>query len=532
MLRIRNGVSCARLVKTARLSPVSRKMATFQGEPAQKSNWLGRFVLRAGLAVTAFYVGGVALSVSNDQFGELFCDNVPLAEALVETYESYRDESYQASRMSLDDLKQKFGELGTKTDLIPARGADSTLTSNAVAALPTSTEVKVEDESFVKLRLPLLAVNNTSNPKFEELTNGVNVQINSINEQSLILPEPTYNAVTDAYSKLNSALQELERDFQTDLSGGLAKRYGEVSEELRSKYELRLKTREVELTQQFLNEFNVFKAQLETRSSEELSTALRANEQALLAKQANEVALLSIKQVEEFNKILSEKLDKERQGRLAKLEDLDNSVRGLTDAIDQADSLVMRSEAVSQLTLLITLLKGKLQSGSEQSLKLDTELQRLKTLWDILPGKPAKCCKSKNPPQLLDVVIPQLETLISKQQILSNEQLVNRWNLLQKDLEAASLLPPNAGILGHAAAKFFSFFLFQKTGVSPENDIDSILARVGSNLTLSKLDEAVEEVVALKGWPRVLCDEWIQDARRKLEIETLVDVLDCEVRTL
>ncbi|SCU89169.1 LAFA_0E16490g1_1 [Lachancea sp. 'fantastica'] len=531
MLRVRNGASSARLVKTVRLSPISRKMATFQGEPAKKPNWLGRFVVRAGLAVTAFYAGGVALSVSNDQFGELFCDNVPLAEALVEMYESYRDESFQASRMSLDDLKQKFGELGTKTDLIPARGADSTLTTDTVAALPASAEVKIEDQSLMKLRLPLLSSNNASNPKFEELTSAVNAQINSINEQSLILPEATYNAVADAYSKLNNALQDLERDFQTDLSEGLAKHYGEASEQLNHQFELRLKTREVEITQQFLNEFNAFKAQLEMRSSEELSTALQANEQALLAKQANEVALLSIKQVEEFNKILSEKLDKERQGRLAKLEQLNTSVGGLTDAIDQVDTLVMRSEAVSQLTLLITLVKEKLQSGSEQSLKLDSELQRLKTLWDVLPGKPSKCCKTAGP-QLLDVVIPQLEALASKQQILSNEQLVNRWNLLQKDLETASLLPPNAGILGHTAAKFFSFFLFQKRGVSSEHDMDSILARVSSNLTLSKLDEAVEDVVALKGWPRVLCDEWIQDARRKLEIETLVDVLDCEVRSL
>ncbi|SCV02645.1 LAME_0H03708g1_1 [Lachancea meyersii CBS 8951] len=531
MLRSRNGVDCARLAKLAFRSQVPRGMATFQGEPLKRSHPLRSFVIRATLAITGFYAGGVALSVYNDQFGELFCDNVPLAESLVELYESYRDESFQASRMSLDDLKNKFGELGTKTDLIPARGADSVVTTQEVAALPTSQEKSVAEEVLVKLRLPLVEIDNKSNPRFQQLLQSVNDDIQKINEQSLVLPEDTYNAVGDAYSKLNSALQTLERSFQRDLSESLATQYGEASEELRNQYELRLKTREVELTEQFLQEFNAFKAQLEMRSSEELSTALRANEQALLAKQSNEVALLSIKQVEEFNKILAEKLDKERQGRLSKLEELDTSVRGLTEAIDQVDSLVMRSEVVSQLALLTSLLKNKLQTGSDHSVKLDSELARLKTLWDILPGKPSKCCKSKQV-QLLDVVIPQLDTLTSKQQILSNEQLHNRWELLQKDLQTSSLLPPNAGILGHATAKFFSLFLFQKNGVSTDNDIDSVLARVSLNLTLSKLDQAVEEVVALKGWPRVLCEEWVQDARRKLEIETLVDVLDCEVRSL
>ncbi|SCV00201.1 LANO_0F05710g1_1 [Lachancea nothofagi CBS 11611] len=531
MLRSRNGATCARLARTARCGHFSRKMATFQGEPLKRSHPLRNFVIRATLAITGFYAGGVALSVYSDQFGELFCDNVPLAEELVELYESYRDDSFQASRMSLEDLKQKFGELGTKTDQIPARGADSVLTTEKFAARPATPEIKVEQEACVKLRLPTVDICSNSDPRSEPLLQAVNAAVDEINSMSLFLPEDTYSAVSDAYNKLNTALQELDRNFQTDLSESLARQYGEASEDLRRSYELRQKARELELTEQFLNEFNAFKSQLEKRSSEELSTSLKANEQALLAKQANEVALLSIKQVEEFNKILAEKLDQERQGRLSKLEELDGSVKGLTEAIDQVDTLVIKSEVVSQLTLLTTLLKSKLRSGSNSSVQIDSELARLKTLCEILPGGPSKCCKTKNP-QLLDIVVSQLESLASKQQILSNEQLYSRWTLLQKDLTTSSLLPPNAGILGHTAAKIFSLFLFDKSGAPVENDIDSVIARVGTNLTLSKLDKAVEEVVALKGWPRVLCDEWVQEARMKLEIETLIDALDCEVRSL
>ena len=483
-----------------------------------------------GLVTVGFYIGGVALSLNNDQFGELFCDNVPLAETLVELYESYRDEKFQASRMSLDELKQKFGELGTKVDRVPNRGAGSEITTGAVAALPATTDVRVEDDSLIKLRLPHVELHSESK-KAKDMVTELNSAVSSINEQSLLLPEDTYNAVHDAYGKLSGALKVLDENVQNEVAESVAFQYGTASEELHKSYELRAKDREIELTQQFLSEFNQFKAQLEAHSSQELAAALKANEQALLAKQSNEVALLSIKQVEEFNKILSQKLDNERQGRLSKLEALNESVQGLTEAIDQVDKLVMKSEVLSQLALLTTLLKNKLHAGDQASITIDAELSRLKTLCDILPGKPSKCCK-KNGPQLLDVVVTQLDKLASQQLVLSNEQLYNRWSLLQKDLSTSSLLPPNAGILGHISAKFFGFFLLDKAGAPVDNDMESVIARVSQNLRLSKLDKAVEEVVSLKGWPRVLCDEWVHEARKKLEIETLVDALDCEIRCL
>ncbi|CUS21134.1 LAQU0S02e06744g1_1 [Lachancea quebecensis] len=527
MLRSRATMNCTKIGRAGRAW--KRGMATFEGQPAVRPNRLRKLLVRVGLATAGFYVGGVTLSLNNDQFGELFCDNVPLAESLVELYEEFRDEKLQASRMSLEELKQKFGELGTKVDRIPNRGADPAITSQAVAALPATKEVRLEEESLVKLRLP--EVEQLDNcERATPLVESVNAAVAAVNEQSLLLPEDTYNAVHDAFTKLKAALQAINEDFRTNVAESVAVQYGQASKDLHESFELRAKSREVELTQQFLNEFNAFKTQLEKHSSEELASSLKANEQALLAKQSNEVALLSMKQVEEFTKILSEKLDQERQGRLSNLEALNGSVQELAEAVDQVDALVMKSEVLSQLSLLTTLLKNKLHAGDESSVKIDSELARIKTLCDIMPGRPSKCC-SKNP-QLLDVVVSQLDSLASQKLILSNEQLYNRWALLQKDLATSSLLPPNAGILGHISAKIFGFFLLNKNGAPVDNDIDSVIARVGQNLRLSKLDKAVEEVVALKGWPRVLCDEWVQEARKKLEIETLIDALDCEIRSL
>ncbi|SCW04422.1 LAFE_0H13168g1_1 [Lachancea fermentati] len=514
-----------------------RGLATFAGEPAAAPHPVRNFLVKFAAATSLFYVGGVALSVYNDQFEELFTDNVPLAEPLVDFYQSYRDGTLQTSKISLEELKLKFGELSNKVEQIPNAGATSMLAQTDPAASPKTKAAQVLEDSLVMLRLPqvppvatLDTASAAAPSAANHLVDSVNEIVASVNAQSLLLPEDSYNAVTLAWGKLTAALQQLTADFDHDVAQQVARRYGEASVELEHAYDARLKAAEVEITQRFLDEFANFKAQLEKHSSEELACALQANEQALLAKQSNEVALLSIKQVEEFNKILSEKLDQERQGRLAKLEELNTSVANLTQVVDKVDVFVKKNEVLTRLTLLTTEIRDRLQSGDLTSVQLDDQLSELKTLSDILPGKPHKCCTKT--PHLLDVLVAELDQLAAQQQILSNEQLYNRWSLLQDDLKTASLLPPNSGILGHLSAKFFSLFLFNKSGSSVENDMDSVIARVSENLRLANLENAVEEVVNLKGWPRVLCDEWVHEARKKLEVETLVDALDCEVRTL
>ncbi|SCV04219.1 LAMI_0H14356g1_1 [Lachancea mirantina] len=506
-----------------------RAFATLPEKPASKSHPVRKFVSRVVLATTAFYAGGVALSLYNDQFEELFTESVPGAERLIEWSELLKNGSFRASQVSLDELKQKFGAFTTKVDRIPNHGADPTVTTlhEAQTAAPQPTE-PVEEVAMVKLTLHPIPGRFEPTSKAHELVSSVNELVDNVNGQSILVSEDAYDAVQKTYIQLGDAVQVLAGDFDKALAEALAVKYGQATEDLQASYETRFKERELDLTGDFLQQFNSFKKQLEEHSSEELKAALKANEQALLAKQANEVAFLSIKQVEEFNKILSEKLDKERQGRLAHLEDLDKDVNSLGDVIDAVDRFVVRDEVITQLTLVLAQIQNTLQSKDLRSVQIQNEIERLKTLTDTLPKK--NCCSQT--PRLLDVLVNELSELTENRNLLSREQIYNRWILLQKDIATATLLPPNAGILGHISAKFFSLFLFNKSGSPVNNDVDSVIARVTEDLRLAKLDKAVEEVVALQGWPRVLSEQWLQDARTKLEVEILVEALDCTVRTL
>lgn len=513
-----------------------------------RSHPIRKILLRTSFAVSLFYAGGLALTEYNDSFGDIFVENVPFAEGLVDFFETQLSSTLSPPPLTLDELRTKFGGmLGGKVSTVPTQGVlpQSVDPKDLQVTIPTSLESKTignatdsAKHSAALLVLspikPKLKAESKESSKFVDIINRLNDTIEEINSQKIALSEEQVSFITEAHQKLSTSVSDFAKNFQAIVSEGISSNNEQALKELNEKYAQKLKDDEAELTNKVLNEFYNYKTELEQRTSKQLAEDLKANEQTLLAKHANEVALLSITQVDEFNKILKEKLDTERNGRLSHLEELDTGVGNLTQSVDRLNDLLMRNETITQLTITLDELKAKLHSPDSRSLNIEKDLKKLKTLSNILPDKPKSCCKSKQTsPQLIDVAITELDNLAGKKEILSTEQLYNRWNLLENDFKTSSLLPPNAGILGHTFAKFFSFFLFTKQGTSPTNtDLDSVFAKVNEDLRLSKLDKAVEEVVALQGWPYVLCKDWIKEARRKLEVETLIDVLYCEVRTL
>ncbi|QLQ78504.1 hypothetical protein HG537_0A07510 [Torulaspora globosa] len=496
-----------------------------------------RFLVRSSIAISLFYAGGVALSQYNDDFGDLFVENIPFAETLVDSFESYRDATVSFHPLTLEELRNKFGGmLGGKVSSVPNEGVKAKAADESgLKAVPASIDpISATKNDSVLVHLNPITVESEISSKFGDLIQGLNDTIKVINDQKLTVAQEQLSDIMEAHQKLTNSVVEFNRDFETTVREGVSAKTADALKELTEKYEQKLRDDETQLIAKFRREFNNYKVELEERSSKQLAEDLKTNEQTLLAKHANEVALLSITQVEEFNKILKEKLDEERNGRLSHLQDLDTGVGKLLESVEKMNRILVKKEAVTRLTLTLEELRSKLQSSELHALNIEPQLNQLKSLANILPDKPKPCCKSKNPsPALIDVAIAELDNLTTGTQILTNEQLYNRWNLLATDFKTASLLPPNAGILGHTFAKLCSFFLFTKQGSSPTNqDLDSVFSRINDNLRLSKLDKAVEEAVALQGWPHVLCQDWIKDARRKLEVEALVDVLDCELRTL
>lgn len=518
--------------------------------PVKTARPFRNFLWKLGAATTVFYVGGVALSTYNYQFAELFTDNVPLAEELVQLVESYNDGTLNAPQLSLDEIRKKFGSITRKVQSVPHLGSTSSTVTESqsiasgsgstAAAATTGTDSNsvvlssVPPVGSVLLRLPHLKLDDDSNSfNNKSFVESFNKQVDSLNEKEFILPENAVESFLESYHGLSSQLNELNRDLADQLNSQLGQLSAELKQSVESDKVKEIESNKLQLMQQFEKDLSNLKVEFEQKFDSQLQSSLKANEQAMLAKHKNELAMLSIKQVQEFNKIISDKIENERNGRLKNLDELNGSVKTVSDSLAALEETLLRSECVNQLTNLVSSIKFKLNLDNTPSLDISKDLQKLTTLVNILPGKPNKCDAKE--PQLIDVVVNELNSLTSvkeNKQILSNEQLLNRWGLLQDKIREASLLPPNAGFLGHVSAKFFSLFLFNKSGISNENDIDSVISRVTENIKLNRLDKAVEDVVQLQGWSRLEADDWLQAARSKLELETLVDVVDHEIKTL
>ncbi|AET40705.1 Mic60p Ecym_6329 [Eremothecium cymbalariae DBVPG len=498
---------------------------------SKKTHRLRRFLLKVVVGSALFYGGGMTLSAYNPRVNDLFTENVPYAEELMDIYDNYRRGLHLSGptfevRRKLDELRRFVRSGGVKQEEEWVPGLVEQHKKVVATAVPELEPLK--QQKLEKLLLPEVEVNGAQ-AAVQRLIDSLNSTIALVNERGLEVPEESAAALRGTHAALSQGIHLLNESVMSSVERELSARTSSALEELTVKYESEIKSKELEISEKYMNDFESFKRELEKITMEQLQTELKAHEQALLAKQRNEIAQLSIRQVEEFNKVVKEKIDQERQGRLAKLQELDAAVNSLVPVLERLEKQAVKKECVTQMTLAVQDLQTKLAQTGENPVDLSPELEKLKLLTDVIPRKTKKCCSST--PELMDIVVAELESKASGK-IASNEQLYNRWLLLQPELKTTSLLPPNAGFLGHLTAKIFSLLLFTKEGFSTTQDMDATIARVAENLRVNKLDQAVAEAVEMKGWSRKVADGWVKLARQRLEVLSLVDVINAEIKTL
>ncbi|EPQ52767.1 hypothetical protein GLOTRDRAFT_79932 [Gloeophyllum trabeum ATCC 11539] len=84
------------------------------------------------------------------------------------------------------------------------------------------------------------------------------------------------------------------------------------------------------------------------------------------------------------------------------------------------------------------------------------------------------------------------------------------------------------GLLPHLASHFLSTFTFRRQGFAQGNDVLSTLARAEYYLNEKDLDSAARELNQLKGTPKMLVQDWLEAARRRLEVQQALEVAQAE----
>jgi mitofilin len=88
-----------------------------------------------------------------------------------------------------------------------------------------------------------------------------------------------------------------------------------------------------------------------------------------------------------------------------------------------------------------------------------------------------------------------------------------------------ALVPDDgAGVLAHVASHVLSVFAFRRQGLVPGDDVLSVLARAEHNLNEKDLDSATRELNQLHGAAKTLLKDWLEAARRRLEVQQALEV--------
>ncbi|KAL6937959.1 hypothetical protein ACO0RG_004485 [Hanseniaspora osmophila] len=540
---------------------VSTQLPAKIPQPVKQGGGFKSFVGKALLVTATTYAVGTVASHYNDQVEEMFVDHVPFGEEIVTMYDNLTE--LMRSKGDSTDAKT----LGEKIQEMEAKKISQNNGVQAKSATLESSAKKTSDTPAIvvlepKKNLPSLEQLNLSQfelpasqaqvPELAELVSVFNTTIDTINKSDVQTAKEAIGPIISGFKQVQDTLHKFGK-FTSSTTNSEEKRA-----ELEKEFGLKAVELQKKLTTEFIEKLNSFEKTLTEQSELLLNSSIKTNEEALKAKQANQITLLSIKQVEQFNKILKEKLDLERDGRLSKLNELNDSVKDLSQVVHKLDKYVITREASNKLMQLIGKLQKKLLTNKEITFEeLNKNIANLKLLSSIIPSRMMCNCKNckangicecgcSRKTKLMDIAISELELAVSapsikksqtleeaQKAVLSNEQLYNRWFMISEQLQTASLLPENAGILGQFSAKIFSKLLFTKSGaVSNGESMEDVIARVGEHLKLSKLDAAVEEVTQLQGWSRIVVDDWLQSARLKLEVQTLIDVIDSDAKSL
>lgn len=501
------------------------------------------FLFNTALIGSVVYGSTLYVATKNDKVMDFVIDQqLPYSDDIIEFFEKGSLEEIKEYLLSLyNDVKlPSKEEIDDFTSKIESKGEH--LLKETKEKLSKSTSISSKDESSHKtpveqLQKPVEVEHNHVSPEklpTIKLADG----LADVADESVKATIQSFNSLIsliDASSigpHKDSIIKDINKNVQI-LSAKLAALNTSMEKELEKKLKLSQNEilssytqKELEMTQTLLDQFNSERAKVEQKYRSRVDQEVQAAKEALSQAAVNATSMVRVEQTKRFNELVKSKIDQERDGRLSNL-----------DALNQR---------LEQLEAFASGLEKQVAAANSKSV-VQQALQKLKSLlYNTEKDTPAKFLdpyvanldkvSSQSKDEVLDLALGELRPLLnqqSNQSILTVPQLLASWEQITPELRSASLLPPNAGLLGHFASIIFSKFLLPVQGNKADGkDIESVIARVNQSLTRGQLDVAVEEVANLKGWSRRLADDWVIDARKRLEAEFLVSLIEAETKIM
>ncbi|KLT38985.1 hypothetical protein CC85DRAFT_309652 [Cutaneotrichosporon oleaginosum] len=255
-----------------------------------------------------------------------------------------------------------------------------------------------------------------------------------------------------------------------------------------------------------------------------LDAELAAQRQHIEARLRDEVVSQGIELQRRWLRSIKSQVETERGGRLAKLDALTTSLKQLERITLDNSAVLDDNVKLHKIWSALRAVQAKAERGN---VAFDDEVRVLRAL--STPTDP----DGADTDSVMRAALAHLDASgIPSTGVKSFSDLA-AWfaaSVAPRIHEAALVpAPEDATVASHLASAVLSKILFRpKAGLVAGTDVGAVLARAEYALGEKDLDAAAREVNSLTGWPRKLAEDWLREARRKLEVQQALDVFATE----
>lgn len=260
---------------------------------------------------------------------------------------------------------------------------------------------------------------------------------------------------------------------------------------------------------QYREEFEAEREKLALAYQDKIQTELLRAQQVAEQRLQNELVEQAIELNRKYLHNIHELVEKEREGRLSKLNELTSSVGDLEKLTSGWGEVIDTNLKTQQLQVAVDAVRTVLER-SEVPRPFVRELVAVKEL--------------ATDDHVVEAAIASINPTAYQRGIPSTSQLIERFRRVASEVRKASLLPEDAGIASHAASFALSKVMFKRDPVSDGDDVESVLVRTENLLEEGNVDGATREMNTLQGWAKILSKDWMADARRVLEVKQALEV--------
>ncbi|KAI8141787.1 mitochondrial inner membrane protein Mitofilin [Fennellomyces sp. T-0311] len=281
--------------------------------------------------------------------------------------------------------------------------------------------------------------------------------------------------------------------------------------------------RVIEKENKMKSDFSAEALELQKQMNAVGADELKQQREAAMAKLADELKERATEIQRQFVRQVRQQVETERGGRLSRVDEVAVRQR-VFEKLSYANAESLDdSRKAHQLTLAVDALARAAYAGNQKEF-LD-ELQAVLTI--SAPASPFADLTERRNDEVVQVIASNIAESVARHGIDSIAQLVTRFANVATEVRRASLIPEEgSSMVSHIISIIMSKLMFSKQGLVAGDDLESRLARAEYYLNKENdLESAAREVNQLKGWPKHLAADWLDAARRHLEVKQALEIM-------